>query len=146
MTKTILLTGANSFIGGWIVKYLIEKGYNVRGTVRSAEKESQVLEGISNEYKTKISFAYISDITTDSFDEAVKDVDGIIHVASPFHFKVKDPEKDLLLPAINGTRNVLQAAHKYNQNNDNKIKRVVITSSLASVVDESKGFRPGYTY
>jgi nucleoside-diphosphate-sugar epimerase len=146
MVGTILVTGANSFIGGWVVKYLVEKGYKVRGTVRSAAKESQVLDGISKDQQSQISFIHINDIATDSFDEAVQGVDGIIHVASPFHFKVTDPEKDLLLPAIQGTLGVLQAAHKYNQNNENKIKRVVITSSFASVFDPSQGLRPGYTY
>ncbi|UJR20057.1 hypothetical protein I4U23_023191 [Adineta vaga] len=146
MTKTILVTGASSFISGWIVRYLLEKGYNVRGTVRSPAKEKQVLDGISQEYRKQISFVYVADITTDSFDEAVRDVDGIIHVASPFHFKVTDPEKDLILPAINGTVRVLEAAHDYNEKNGQKIKRIVITSSFASIIDPSKGFRPGYTY
>jgi nucleoside-diphosphate-sugar epimerase len=146
MVKTILVTGANSFIGCWVVKYLLEKGYKVRGTVRSSTKESQVLEGISKDHHSRISFVHINDIATDSFDEAVQGVDGIIHVASPFHFKVTDPEKDLLLPAIQGTLGVLQAAHKCNQNNENKIKRVVITSSFASIFDPSLGLRPGYSY
>jgi nucleoside-diphosphate-sugar epimerase len=146
MSKTILVTGANSFIGCWIVKYLIEKGYNVRGTVRSQSKESQVLNAISKDNQSRLSFVHIGDIATDSFDEAVQGVDGIIHVASPFHFKITDPEKDLLLPAIHGTTGVLKAAHKYNQNNENKIKRVVITSSFASIIDPSQGFRPGYSY
>jgi nucleoside-diphosphate-sugar epimerase len=146
MVERILVTGANSFIGNWIVKYLVEKGYNVRGTVRSKDKESQVLEGIEKENHYQISFVYINDITIDSFDEAVQDVNGIIHVASPFHFNVKDPEKDLLLPAIRGTTGVLQSAHKYNQNNENKIKRIIITSSFASIVDGSLGLRPGYIY
>ena len=146
MSGTILVTGANSFIGGWIVKYLVEKGYNVRGTVRSAAKEAQVLDGISKDQQNQVSFVHINDISTDSFDEAVQGVDGIIHVASPFHFKVTDPEKDLLIPAIQGTLGVLQAAHKANQSNGNKIKRIVITSSFASVFDSSQGLRPGYTY
>ncbi|CAF0972570.1 unnamed protein product [Rotaria sordida] len=146
MPETILVTGANSFIGSWIVRYLLEKGYNVRGTVRSQAKKSQVLDGISKTYHNQISFVYISDITTDSFEEAVQGVHGIIHVASPFHLKFTDPEKDLILPAIKGTLGVLQAAHKYNKNNENKIKRVVITSSFASIFDPSKGYRPGYSY
>ncbi|CAF0980169.1 unnamed protein product [Rotaria sp. Silwood1] len=146
MPETILVTGANSFIGTWIVKYLLEKGYNVRGTVRSQAKEYQVLDGISKDYHSRISFVHISDITTDSFEEAVQGIHGIIHVASPFHFKITNPEKDLILPAINGTLGILKAAHKYNQNKENKIKRVVITSSFASILDPNKGLRPGYSY
>jgi NADPH:quinone reductase-like Zn-dependent oxidoreductase len=42
--ETILVTGATSFIAGHIIKLLLEKGYNVRGTVRSQARESAVLE------------------------------------------------------------------------------------------------------
>ena len=146
MVQTILVTGANSYIGAWIVKYLVEKGYQVRGTVRSAAREAQVLDGIAQENRAQLSFVYVNDIATDSFHEAVQGVDGIIHVASPFHFKVTDPEKDLLKPAVQGTLGVLQAAHKYNQANNNPIKRIVITSSFAAVFDPAHGFRPGYSY
>lgn len=146
LSETILVTGANSFIGGWIIRYLLEQGYHVRGTVRSQTKQLQVLDGIPKDYRSRISFVYIPDITTDSFYEAVQGVNGIIHVASPYHFKVTDPEKDLLLPAINGTVSILKAAHQYNEKNHNKVKRIVVTSSFASVVDPNKGYRPGYSY
>jgi len=146
MPETILVTGASAFIGGWIIKVLLDKGYNVRGTVRSPEKEARVLEAIPKEQQHQISFVHINDISTDSFDDAVQGVDGIIHVASPFRLKVEDPEKDLLLPSINGTLGVLKSAHKYNSSSQNKIKRIVITSSIVSVLDPSQGFRPGYAY
>lgn len=149
MSTTILVTGASSFIGGHIILLLLNKGFNVRGTVRSQAKEAVVLESIPENLRSKVSFAHVADITTDSFDEAVQGVNGIIHVASPFHFNVTNPEKDLLLPAINGTESVLKAAHKYNssQNDEkNRIKRIVITSSFASVHDGSQGMRPGYVY
>jgi nucleoside-diphosphate-sugar epimerase len=149
MSKTILVTGATSFIAGHIIKLLLEKGYHVRGTVRSQAKESHVLETIPENLRHQVSFVHIADITSDSFDEAVQGVNGIIHVASPFHFNITNPEKDLLLPAINGTESVLKAAHKYNstQNDEkNKIKRIVITSSFAAINDSSQGMRPGYVY
>ena len=149
MSKTILVTGASSFIGGHIVKLLLAKGYDVRGTVRSREKEAMVQESLPENLRHRVSFTHVVDIATDSFDEAVQGVQGIIHVASPYHFDVKDPEKDLLQPAINGTESVLKAAHQYNStltNETNQIKRIVITSSFAAVVDPDKDLRPGYTY
>jgi nucleoside-diphosphate-sugar epimerase len=149
MPETILVTGATSFIAGHIIKLLLEKDYNIRGTVRSQEKEALVLETIPENLRHRLSFVHVADIAVDSFDEAVQGVHGIIHVASQFHFKVTNPEKDLLLPAINGTESVLKAAHKYNTtHNDetNRIKRIVITSSFAAVVDGDKGLRPGYVY
>jgi nucleoside-diphosphate-sugar epimerase len=149
MPETILVTGATSFIAGHIVKLLLEKGYNVRGTVRSQAKEANVLETIPENVRDRVSFVHVADIATDSFDEAVQGINGIIHVASPFHFNVTNPEKDLLIPAINGTESVLKAAHKYNStqtDEKNKIKRIVITSSFAAINDSDKGLRPGYTY
>lgn len=55
---------------------------------------------------------------------------------------VEDNERDLLKPAIQGTTEVLKAIQKFNPS----VKRVVITSSFASIVDVNKGARPGYTY
>lgn len=51
-----------------------------------------------------------------------------MHVASPFPSETPDdPENNLLKPAIEGTRNVLSAAHAAN------VSRVVVTSSCAAV-------------
>ena len=33
--QTVCVTGAGGYIGSWIVKLLLEKGYAVRGTVRN---------------------------------------------------------------------------------------------------------------
>jgi len=50
--------------------------------------------------------------------------------ASPFHFNVSDPHKDLINPAVQGTTNLLRAASK-----EKGIQRVVITSSFAAIVN-----------
>jgi len=55
--------------------------------------------------------------------------DAVEHTASPFHFRVTDPYLDLVNPAVNGTLGLLNSALK-----EPKIKRVVITSSFASIV------------
>jgi nucleoside-diphosphate-sugar epimerase len=55
---------------------------------------------------------------------------------------VEDNERDLLRPAIDGTTSVLTSIQKHAPN----VKRVVITSSFASIIDMDKGVRPGYTY
>jgi nucleoside-diphosphate-sugar epimerase len=68
--------------------------------------------------------------------------DGILHTASPFHFNVTNPQKQLMEPAIQGTVGILQAAKKYAPS----VKRIVITSSFASVLDATQGNSPGKTY
>lgn len=56
--------------------------------------------------------------------------------------QVENNERDLLDPALKGTNEVLKSIQK----NNPTVKRVVITSSFASIVDLEKGGRPGYTY
>jgi nucleoside-diphosphate-sugar epimerase len=57
-------------------------------------------------------------------------------VASPFHFNVTDHQKDFYEPAIQGTTGILKEAAK-----EKSVKRVVITSSFAAVVNPAK-YRP----
>lgn len=60
--------------------------------------------------------------------------DYVLHTASPFHFNVQDPVKDFLDPAIKGTTGILHAVKKYAP----EVKRVVITSSFAAIVNSKQ--------
>lgn len=51
-----------------------------------------------------------------------------MHTASPFPIKKPKHENDLINPAVKGTTAVMEAAL------ENKIKRVVITSSIAAIM------------
>ena len=78
----------------------------------------------------------VEDIGTDNaFDKAVEGVQGVAHTASPFHFNAGgekgDPDEILIKPAVNGTTNILKAAKSHGKD----VKRVVITSSFAAVVN-----------
>lgn len=61
------------------------------------------------------------------------DISAVIHVASPFTGVVRDPKRDMLDPAIEGTLNVVRSAHKAG------IKRMIITSSFVAVFDFAHG-------
>ena len=63
-----------------------------------------------------------------SFDEPANGSMAIIHMASPFTLRFKDAQKELIEPALKGTRNVLEAANKATT-----VKKVVLTSSVAAV-------------
>ena len=70
----------------------------------------------------------VPDITAPgAFSTAVKNVTAILHLASPYHFKIEKSE-ELLIPAREGTLNVLRSAAK-----EPSVKRVVITSSFAAM-------------
>lgn len=130
MNKIVLVTGASGYIGSWVVKYLLEKGYTVRATVRdkSKAKKYQHLIDIAEKESGKIEIWEADLVKEGSFDEAAKGADVIIHVASPFTLRYKDAQRDLIEPAIKGTQNALNAATK-----SESVKRVVLTSSVAAV-------------
>lgn len=128
--KTILVTGGTGYIGSWIVKFLLEKGYSVRVTVRDKSKTSRYEHLVTLAQNTSGSLeVWSANLTQEgSFDEAAKGADAIIHVASPFTLRFKDAQRDLIEPALKGTQNVLNAATK-----SATVKRVVLTSSVAAV-------------
>lgn len=140
--QTILVTGASGFVAAHVLTAFLSAGYKVRGTVRS-ESTAEKVRKTHSEWSSQLSFAIVPDIRDPSaFDEAVKGVDGVIHTASPFQMSVEDNERDLLEPAIKGTEGILESIAK----NAPQVKRVVVTSSFAAIIDMSKGSAPGYVY
>lgn len=136
------MTGASGYICHYVLNEFLSAGFNVRAQARS-EHSAESIRKAHIKYGDALSFTYIKSITdSGAFDEAVKDVNGVIHLASPFMLEAKDFDHDLFELAEKGTRDVLEAVKRFNPN----CKRIIITSSFASVVDMSKGLRPDYTY
>ena len=124
--QTICVTGVSGFIASWIVKGLLDRSHRVRGTVRNAAKGAphlQILPG-ADERLELVS----ADLMRDgSFDAAVAGCDAVIHTASPYILDAKDPQHDLVDPAVMGTKTVLESCLKAPS-----VKRVVLTSSMAA--------------
>ncbi|CEL01244.1 Putative Flavonol reductase/cinnamoyl-CoA reductase [Aspergillus calidoustus] len=131
----VLLTGGSGFIAAHTLNILLERGFDVVTTVRSKEKGDRILAAHPNVPKEKLSYVIVKDIAEDgAFDEAIKSdppFDSVIHTASPFHHAVQDPVKDFLDPAIKGTTGILKAIKAHAPS----VKRVVVTSSFASIVN-----------
>ncbi|KAG6901798.1 hypothetical protein C0995_007824 [Termitomyces sp. Mi166 len=126
----ILVSGANGYIAFWVVRRFLEKGYAVRGAVRSVDK-GKYLEDYFKSYGDKFETVIVEDITKEgAFDEAVKGVDAIAHTASPFYLHAASVD-ELINPAVNGTVGILKSAQK----NGSNVKRVVVTSSTASILE-----------
>jgi dihydroflavonol-4-reductase len=134
MTQTVLVSGATGFIAGHTIEKLLKQGHDVIGTVRApsdTKKTGHLTSMAGAKAHLKLVAADLGD--ADPFTAHV-DVDVIMHMASPYVMNVKDPQKDLVDPAVNGTLSMLKAAAK-----SKRVKRVVLTSSMAAITDEPDG-------
>ncbi|KAL4914893.1 hypothetical protein BDW62DRAFT_213068 [Aspergillus aurantiobrunneus] len=139
--KFVLVTGATGFIGAHIVDALLTRGLRVRGTTRSLAKGEAMMKA-RPQYKDQLEFVQINDFEhPGGLIDAVKGVDGIIHTASPFTYDTTDNEKELLRPAINGVQAICEAT-----STNPSVRRIVLTSSFASVVDINRKAPPYFTY
>ncbi|QLQ78658.1 hypothetical protein HG537_0A09060 [Torulaspora globosa] len=135
---TVLVSGATGFIAQHIVDELLNQGYKVVGTVRSQEKAEKLQRQFGN--NPNLTLELVADIAApgafDSvFEKHGADIKVVLHAASPVVINTKDYVKDLLAPAVNGTKSILEAIKKYGAES---VERVVITSSYAAVLDVAK--------
>ncbi|MCR9136165.1 MAG: aldehyde reductase [Alphaproteobacteria bacterium] len=129
-SKPVLVTGATGFLAGWLVKRLLEEGFTVHAAVRDPANEAKIahLKKLADELPGTIRFFEADLLNDGSYGDAMKDCSIVFHTASPFITSVEDPQRDLVDPAVNGTRNVLASA-----NQTDSVERVVVTSSCAAM-------------
>ncbi len=135
MADRVLVTGGTGFLGGWCVASLLERGYEVRTTVRDPAREAAVRETVKAagvEANGRLT-VLAADLSADAgWPEAVAGCRYVLHVASPFPpVQPKDPD-ELIVPARDGALRVLRAAL------DAGVERVAMTSSVAAI----RGDRP----
>lgn len=128
-STTVLVTGASGFIGLHCVLQLLQRGYRVRGTVRSDARAQEVREAMERNVEVGDRLEVVeADLTNDDgWADAVRGCTYVLHVASPFPNRAPEDEDELIKPAQEGTLRVLKAAA------DAGVQRVVVTSSLAAI-------------
>jgi nucleoside-diphosphate-sugar epimerase len=126
----VMVTGATGYVAGWLIARLLEEGFTVHATVRdpSDTSKSAHLTALANSNPGTLRFFKADLLGNGSYMEAMQGCDIVFHTASPFIVKVEDPQRDLIDPALNGTRNVLDSV-----NQTSTVKRVVLTSSCAAI-------------
>ena len=122
---TVLVTGADGFIGSHLTEELVKKGYQVRAFVYyNSFNNWGWLEILPSEIMSNVE-VFLGDIRDpNGVQEAMKGVDAVFHLAAlvgiPFSYYSPDTYVDT---NIKGTLNILQSARK------SKIKRVLVTST-----------------
>ena len=129
---TVFVSGATGFIASHTIRQLLEAGHRVRGSVRSLARTDghaflRALPGASDRLEL-----VEADLTVPhAFDRHVRGCDVVLHMASPYALHVEDPRRELVAPAVNGTRSILAACL-----DAPGLRRVVLTSSMAAITDE----------
>lgn len=131
----VCVTGASGFIASHVVAQLLAGGYRVRGTVRNLgkTKDYEHLKKLPGAAE-RLELVQGDLLTPGAFDAAVAGTTHVMHTASPYVLDAKDPQRDLVDPALEGTRNVLASCKQAGT-----VKRVVLTSSMAAITDEPEG-------
>lgn len=116
---TTLVIGGTGFIGGRVVRRLLEQGQNVRCLIRATSKTDR-LDGLSVE-------RVVGELRNpESLIEASKGCDAIVHLGGISAWsEIASPQMASVV--VGGTKNVLEAAQK------NGVRRVIYVSSAAAM-------------
>lgn len=138
----VLVTGISGFLGGHVALALLNAGYRVRGSLRSLDKSSRVIEtlGRAGGDVSQLDFVAL-DLTSDAgWDAAMDGVTYLQHTASPFMLKMPEDRNELVGPAVSGTERAINAALRAD------VRRVVLTSSMAAIAyGHDKTSQPHFT-
>lgn len=120
------VSGATGFVGSHVARALAEQGADLRLLVRS----SSDLRNIGDLRAERV----IGDLRDpDSLKKAVSGCEAVFHVAADYRLWVRDPD-EMYRSNVEGTRAILQAAR------ESKVRRVVYTSSVATMGFTSNGY------
>jgi nucleoside-diphosphate-sugar epimerase len=140
----VAVTGAAGYLASWIVDALLNEGHIVHATVRDTNDHQKIshLLDLSDRFPGQL-LLFEADLLVDgSFDQALAGCSIVIHTASPYTIdKPKNPEDQLIRPALNGTLNVVASV-----NRTNTVRRVVLTSSIAALYNDACDVGPSVNH
>lgn len=115
----VLVTGANGFLGAWLTKTLVEKGFDVFALVRKTSDLSE-LDGIN------CKFLYGDVTDKKSLLESFKNIDTVFHLAGVVAY-TKFERATMERVNVQGTANVIAAVREL------KVRKLVYLSSVVAV-------------
>ena len=123
---TVAVTGAAGFLGGWVVRLLLDKGYRVRACVRQVDDDARAgfLKALPAYASGRLTLHGADLDNPGCFDEIFKGCHGVAHISHVSGYTDIDYIQrtcDHIIASINGSGSVT---------------RVVVTSSIAAVISE----------
>ena len=131
----VLVTGATGHIAAHVTKFLLERGYRVRGTVRDIPSAGWLTKGVFEPFAGSghLELVHVPDLgAQNAFAEVIKGVSAIVHIASVLSFS-EDP-KEVISPVVDSLVSILETASR-----EPSVKALVYTSSIAAAVNIDPG-------
>jgi len=112
MYPTVIITGANGFVGSFLVNYFVEKKWQVRAFARKPiQQQSPLIQ------------YYPFDLANTVEESAFVEADFLIHCAVA-KYSVKTPDSDEI--NIQGTKKLLELSRKH------KLKKIIFFSTMSA--------------
>jgi dihydroflavonol-4-reductase len=135
----VLVTGATGFLGGWLVRRLLDEGHDVR-IIKRPRSNLDDIEGLPLE----IMPGDVTDLA--SLVEACRGVDSVFNLAGLIAYS-KSQRQAMEKINVTGTANMIRACH------ENQVRRMVHLSSVVAVgasfdgrvpLDENSAYNVGH--
>ncbi|KAE8662060.1 1-acyl-sn-glycerol-3-phosphate acyltransferase delta isoform 1 [Hibiscus syriacus] len=125
-SKICCVTGGSGYLGYWLVKKLLEKGYTVHATIRNLDDESKVgfLKSLPGAATNLVLFQ--SDIyNPHEFKHAIQGCEFVFHVATPMQTTDTQSSQEIIKAAISGVRSIAESCLQ-----SPAVKRIIYTASV----------------
>jgi dihydroflavonol-4-reductase len=126
--RVVLVTGGTGFLGAYVIRELVEKGY----AVRALRRGNAVPAFIPADSIRQVEWMAGDVLDVMGLEEAMEGVDGVIHAAAKVSFAGRD-RHELFRVNVDGTANVVNAAIAQN------VPRFVHISSVAALGRTGEG-------
>ncbi|KAJ6712609.1 ANTHOCYANIDIN REDUCTASE-LIKE [Salix purpurea] len=125
----VCVTGGSGYIGSWLVKKLLEKGYTVHVTLRNLEDKSKVglLKSLPNA-DTRLVLFQADIYNPNEFEEAIRGCGFVFHVATPMqHDPTSIQYRDRVEATVAGVKTIADICVK-----SQTVKRLIYTASVTA--------------